>query len=398
MECGLAIASVSIQLIDSISAIKKFIQNVKDAPKESHRIVDLLERLGDLIEGVRDMTERQAMLRGHQLPAPSPLILRCLKSCETTLQPLQDLADKYQRSQAQKSSPITKLRGDLKLAWKSKDIVAMETRIQQEIQYLTSTLVLNSTSILFQVPAMFTAHRQVEPQALAISTCEEVVEKTSLISSSDDVHSFERTAVTASRSLERNTVTTTRSLQRTAITTTTRSSWVPSYFERFGLRQQKLLRILSIAEDQSSTDANEQVISEQDIYTWASSYLGHGISLTRNRVYGGILPSLATYPVVETFFTDFSFCSVGDFQRKITSGEIHPYARDEAGRSLLHLNRKPPTITGWIYASYSYLTGYSQTSREGASLHSTTHYSCGVKSIVQSSSVSSYKKRMTFEL
>lgn len=148
MEGGLAIASLSIQLIDSISAIKTFIQNVKDAPKESQRIVDLLERLGDLIEGVRDMTEQQTMLRGHQLPAPSPIIFRCLKSCETTLQPLQDLADKYQRSQAQKSSPITKLKGDLKLAWKAKDIVAMETRIQQEIQYLTSTLVLNSTSIL----------------------------------------------------------------------------------------------------------------------------------------------------------------------------------------------------------------------------------------------------------
>lgn len=185
---------------------------------------------------------------------------------------------------------------------------------------------------------MFNAHRQVEPQALAISTCEEVVEKTSLISSSDDIRSFGRAAVTASRSLEKTTMTASRSLERTAITTTTRSSWVPSYFERFGLRQQKLLRILSIAEDQSSTDTNEQVISEQDVYTWAFSYLGHGISLTRNRVYGGILPSITTYPIVERFDMEFGYFSVGEFQRKITSGEIHPYTRDEAGRSLLHVS------------------------------------------------------------
>lgn len=148
MEGGLAIASLSIQLVESISAIKTFIRNFKDAPKESYRIVDLLERLSDLIEGVRDMTHQQTRLHGHQLPAPSPIIFRCLKSCKATIQPLQSLAEKYDQSQTQNSSPITKLKGDLKLAWKAKDIVAIEAKIQQEIQYLTSTLVLNSTTIL----------------------------------------------------------------------------------------------------------------------------------------------------------------------------------------------------------------------------------------------------------
>jgi hypothetical protein len=42
---GVAIASLSTQLVQSIGTIKTFIRNVKDAPKELDRLVDLLGRL-----------------------------------------------------------------------------------------------------------------------------------------------------------------------------------------------------------------------------------------------------------------------------------------------------------------------------------------------------------------
>jgi hypothetical protein len=54
----MAVASLSIQLVQSIGAIKTFIRNVKGAPEELERLVDLLERLAALLEDVRDVMER----------------------------------------------------------------------------------------------------------------------------------------------------------------------------------------------------------------------------------------------------------------------------------------------------------------------------------------------------
>jgi hypothetical protein len=77
--------SLSIQLVQSIGIIKTFIRNVKDAPKELERLVDLLERLEALLSDVRDVMERQSSLQGLHLPAPSMTIFKCLKGCEETV-------------------------------------------------------------------------------------------------------------------------------------------------------------------------------------------------------------------------------------------------------------------------------------------------------------------------
>jgi len=82
---GMAVASLSIQLVQSIGTIKAFIRDVRGAPKELERLAELLDRLNALLEDTRNVMEWQTSLQGQHFPAPSMTIFNCLKSCETSL-------------------------------------------------------------------------------------------------------------------------------------------------------------------------------------------------------------------------------------------------------------------------------------------------------------------------
>lgn len=144
---GMAVASLSIQLIQSVRTIKAFIRDVKGASKELERLAELLDRLNALLEDVRAMMERQIALQGHHFPTPSMTISSCLKSSETSLQLLQEVVEKYKKSSGS-GTAMSKLRDDIKFGFKTKDIASFETRIQRDIDYLHAALGLNSTNIL----------------------------------------------------------------------------------------------------------------------------------------------------------------------------------------------------------------------------------------------------------
>ncbi|KAH7380687.1 hypothetical protein BKA66DRAFT_419615 [Pyrenochaeta sp. MPI-SDFR-AT-0127] len=146
---GMAVASLSIQLIESINKIKTLIRNVKNAPNELIRLNELLERLGALVEDVRDVLGQQQSSPGHPFPTPSMTIFNCLKGCESSLQPLNDLVETHEQSQSQMGSAMTKIKGNIKFALKVKDIAGFENRIQQDVNYLTNALVLNQTKMMY---------------------------------------------------------------------------------------------------------------------------------------------------------------------------------------------------------------------------------------------------------
>jgi hypothetical protein len=145
---GMAVVSLSIQLIDSIGKIKTFAHNVKDASKELERLVDLLERLEAMLEDVRKLMERQSSLQAHHFPMPSNTILRCLKSCEKTLQPLHAIIEKYAVPKPHGSTGVTRFKNGLRIGLKVKDIDGFETSIEREINFLHNTLGANSSAIL----------------------------------------------------------------------------------------------------------------------------------------------------------------------------------------------------------------------------------------------------------
>jgi hypothetical protein len=94
---GIAVVSLSLQLIQTIGVIKTCVQNVKDAPKELERLVASLRRLEALLEAVRTMVEQQSSLQGQHFPPPSTTITESLNSFKTSLQPHLDIVASLQR-------------------------------------------------------------------------------------------------------------------------------------------------------------------------------------------------------------------------------------------------------------------------------------------------------------
>jgi uncharacterized protein YoxC len=141
----IAIISLAIQLIQSVDTVRTFVRDVKGASKELERLVELLDRLSALLQDVRRVIEQQTSL--PQFPLPLNGIFVCLKSCETSLGMLNDFVEKH-RKNATSASAVTRLKDDIKLGLKSKEINAFELRIQRDIDNLHASLGTNTASIL----------------------------------------------------------------------------------------------------------------------------------------------------------------------------------------------------------------------------------------------------------
>jgi hypothetical protein len=89
---GMAVVSLTVQLLQSANAIKTFIRDVKSASKELERLSDQLECLSALLTNVHDVVKRQTSLQ--HCPLPSPTISDCLKSCQSSFGLLEDIAKK----------------------------------------------------------------------------------------------------------------------------------------------------------------------------------------------------------------------------------------------------------------------------------------------------------------
>jgi hypothetical protein len=141
----IAIISLAIQLIQSVDTVRTFVRDVKGASKELERLVELLDRLSALLQDVRHVIEQQTSL--PQLPLPPNGIFVCLRSCETSLGILNDFVKKHQKN-ATRASAVTRLKDDIKLGRKAKEINTFEIRIQRDIDNLHASLGTNTTSIL----------------------------------------------------------------------------------------------------------------------------------------------------------------------------------------------------------------------------------------------------------
>ena len=145
---GIAVISLTIQLIQSVALIREFIKDVKGASKELHRLMGKLELLNALLENVQNVLEQQSSLSGMHFPAPSVAIFKCLQGCEDSIQPLVDIVKKLSLPQSQSSSSTARLKSEIKLGLKTKEITTLETRIQHDIDLLTTSLPVNQNSIM----------------------------------------------------------------------------------------------------------------------------------------------------------------------------------------------------------------------------------------------------------
>jgi heme exporter protein D len=56
---GIAVVSLAIQLLQSVRTMKTFIRDIEGVSKELEHLADLLDRLGALLDDVRNTMERQ---------------------------------------------------------------------------------------------------------------------------------------------------------------------------------------------------------------------------------------------------------------------------------------------------------------------------------------------------
>lgn len=321
---GMAVASLPLQLVDSIIKIKNFLRHVKDAPKELERLIDLLERLEALLEDVRSLIERQTSLHAQHFPLPSNTIHHCLRSCEKTLQPLHELVKSCSTPVAQGSSGLARLKRDMKLGSKAKDIAEFETKVERDTGYLQAALGTNTTSILITTLPTLMQNREVaqaEISTLLVHTPAASAETPVSINSY-------LTHTRSSRCV--------REVQR-----------VPALLARLGLYRCNVARYYRPEPRDTSGESfrnNEELIFEKEEVSLVWTRVGYRISWHRGNLWGDILPSLSVYPVVQNFGGDVRlFIENGDVQRLqqlFMSGKVHPYVRDEDGVSLLHLAAK----------------------------------------------------------
>jgi DNA repair ATPase RecN len=144
---GMAVVSLTVQLLQSANAIKTFIRDAKSASKELERLSDLLDCLSALLTNVRDVMERQTSLQ--HCPLPPQTIFNCLQSCESSLGLLEEIARKYEKRQGGSASALKKLKDDIKFGFKTQDITAIEARIQRDINGLNTALGTNITHIQY---------------------------------------------------------------------------------------------------------------------------------------------------------------------------------------------------------------------------------------------------------
>jgi DNA repair ATPase RecN len=146
---GMAVVSLTVQLLQSTNTIKTFIRDVKSASKELERLSELLNCLNALLTNVRDVMERQTSLQ--HCPLPPQTIFDCLRSCECSLGLLEDIAKKYEKKQGGNASTMRKLKDDIKFGFKTQDISGIEARIQRDINGLNTALGTNATNIQYVV-------------------------------------------------------------------------------------------------------------------------------------------------------------------------------------------------------------------------------------------------------
>ncbi|KAI8936997.1 hypothetical protein NX059_006221 [Plenodomus lindquistii] len=324
---GMAVASLSLQLVDSVKRIRTFLRHVKDAPKELERLIDLLARLSTQLQEVHDICDQQASGQGPGLQPRSNTISQQLQSCKNTIQPLQELVEKY--SKPGSGGPgFSKLMREIKLGAKAKSILELEERLEREMGYLQNAVVYsmaamvkNTHPIMMQIHAVVTANSQVS------STHATTASATVSVTTDADPGIPCRT-----RSSRR-----VREVQR-----------MPSLLEPFGVQRHKIIyRYRTDPQRQSKRslhDTNEFILEHDEVsFVWTR--FGYRISWDQSRSWTNILPSLRFCPVVEQFDDDlYDLIASGDIweiQQFFAFGKIHPSTRNSFGQSLLHVSLEP---------------------------------------------------------
>ncbi|KAH3911891.1 hypothetical protein HBI56_137790 [Parastagonospora nodorum] len=317
---GVAFASLLVRLLQSVGTVKTLVRDFKGASKELERLDELLERLCALLQDVDIIIGHQKSL--PHFPLPSDTLFACLKSCETSLEKLEDITTRYNKRWNEEASALERVKGDFRLALRTQDIAMIEARIQRDVNNLHAALGINTTNILTTVLPILLAKKD----SLKASSA---LQENNRRSKSLDQRSGAR-----SQDLP-------VSLPQTCLTKT-RQEWIQTPLSLFGIRRRRSIRYMSTTCSQSQTwDENVSHIKiERTELLMSWNCLGRRFQLSQRYPYGNIVPSLRVYSLVQDISQYEKLFKTGrmhDIQQTFQDGSLHPFTVDSRESTLLHL-------------------------------------------------------------
>ncbi|KAF1932743.1 uncharacterized protein M421DRAFT_416356 [Didymella exigua CBS 183.55] len=133
---GIVVVLPSLQLIQSIRAIKVFAQGTQKALVEFQRPTGSLEHLEILLEDVRQLIERQTTVQ-QATDSCNLSLLRRLKGCDKSSRPLQIVVERSHEASSHSHFLKAKLRRDFSFGQKSVDIAELERTVDRETDRLS---------------------------------------------------------------------------------------------------------------------------------------------------------------------------------------------------------------------------------------------------------------------
>ena len=128
---GMGVASLAIQLVDSVREIRRFFRALKDAPEELSRLLDLLDHMELMLGYIVKLVDPDSDI--------SPSVLKAIQTCETALNQLDVLIQKVKRSSAAQAS-LKRSLGFFRLACKKQEVEEIEKQLDRAVSNLNMVM------------------------------------------------------------------------------------------------------------------------------------------------------------------------------------------------------------------------------------------------------------------
>lgn len=135
----ISVASIAIQLVETVEKMRRFVNKVVEAPKEQQRLDRYFKLLTDYLDGVI-ATSKWEESNGYGATAFSDNIEKAVLNCAGELHILEGYVNKYERI-INGEGKFRRMLSSVKLAFKEHDINDFENHLQQAVDFLQAVMI-----------------------------------------------------------------------------------------------------------------------------------------------------------------------------------------------------------------------------------------------------------------
>jgi hypothetical protein len=327
---GMAVVSLAIQLVGSVRDIRRFMRQVSDAPKELNRLIDLLEQLELIIEGVGELIEKQRRSAPGGDIDVSPNVLRAMKTCESKLERIENVVERARKGAKTKAM---KSLGAFRIASQKKDIEELEGQLRDAVSILNLTMTMNLTFVILNLMMILLL---MTGSAVHSHNTDRLMRDVAETIRKHMVHSGTRSTNVI---LSSNT----RACARKGVGMPISGRQSPSLVIYKNILGSVYIRRASqsiVFQDDRDQPSGEAYNRNECTWTFIPSLLSRCIQLRFVNLLGSIQSSLRTCPTIPDDHPVWSMCQANDVdsvQRLFSTRQVSPFSVDSSGRTLLHV-------------------------------------------------------------